>query len=210
MLSFQQEFSYIPLYLERLEDVLTRCRNLLVANHLFEALYASVFVYDNCSNIVQAISDYRAPKQNFCMPLKASYLFPYWTSMASSGLHFQVFSIMKLFLHPKSSWLSLDHIFRQRLDHKPTIQEWIAFSFCGPVKFHAPVKSNHQSWVPLLTNVSLTTDVHGYNQSHVVFNELGMPKASVRRLSLQLLFHVRCACSYFQLKMLVTFILWLS
>jgi len=43
-LPFQGEFSYSPLYWEWLEDVLIRCRDLFVANHLFDALY-SLFLF---------------------------------------------------------------------------------------------------------------------------------------------------------------------
>ncbi|KAJ8440424.1 hypothetical protein Cgig2_017657 [Carnegiea gigantea] len=60
----QGEFSYTPLYWEWLEDVLTRCKDLLVINHLFDALYASLFIYDKCSNIVRAICEYWCPETN--------------------------------------------------------------------------------------------------------------------------------------------------
>jgi len=49
---FQGEFSFTPFYWEWLEDVLSHYRDLLVANHLFDALYPSFFVYDKCSNLV--------------------------------------------------------------------------------------------------------------------------------------------------------------
>ncbi|KAJ8424125.1 hypothetical protein Cgig2_002651 [Carnegiea gigantea] len=31
------------------------------------------------------------------------------------------------------------HILQHRFDHKPIIKEWIAFWFCGPIKYHAPM-----------------------------------------------------------------------
>ncbi|KAJ8430546.1 hypothetical protein Cgig2_030213 [Carnegiea gigantea] len=37
------------------------------------------------------------------------------------------------------------HILRQRFDLKPTIEEWIAFWFCGPVKYHTPMTSGPRS-----------------------------------------------------------------
>jgi len=68
------------------------------------------------------------------------------------------------------------HILRQRFNHKETIEEWIAFCFHGPVKYHTPMKSNRRSLVPIPTNISLTTAVHGWNESHAVFHELDVPK----------------------------------
>ncbi|KAJ8426368.1 hypothetical protein Cgig2_001894 [Carnegiea gigantea] len=47
-----------------LEDVLSRCRDLLVANHLFDVLYMSLFVYDKCPNTVRAIYEYWCPETN--------------------------------------------------------------------------------------------------------------------------------------------------
>ncbi|KAJ8437339.1 LOW QUALITY PROTEIN: hypothetical protein Cgig2_015070 [Carnegiea gigantea] len=80
------------------------------------------------------------------------------------------------------------HILQQCIDHKLTIKEWITLVL--PVKYHAPMKSDHRSQVPLRTNVSLTTDVHVWNESHVVFDQLGVPKSSLQRLSLWLFFHL--------------------
>ncbi|KAJ8422373.1 hypothetical protein Cgig2_006443 [Carnegiea gigantea] len=54
-LPIQEEFSYTPLYWEWLEDVLTRCRGLLVANHLFEALYASLFYWCPETNFLHTL-----------------------------------------------------------------------------------------------------------------------------------------------------------
>ncbi|KAJ8437814.1 hypothetical protein Cgig2_013430 [Carnegiea gigantea] len=68
------------------------------------------------------------------------------------------------------SFITAYHILRYRFDHKPTIEEWVAFWFRGPMKYHTPMKSDHRSRVPLLTNISLTTE------SHAVFDELGVPK----------------------------------
>ncbi|KAJ8436100.1 hypothetical protein Cgig2_011922 [Carnegiea gigantea] len=68
------------------------------------------------------------------------------------------------------------HILRQRFDHKPTIKEWIAFWFRGPVKYYAPMKSDRRSRVPLPNIMSPATEDHGWNESYVVFDELGVPK----------------------------------
>ncbi|KAJ8426173.1 hypothetical protein Cgig2_021027 [Carnegiea gigantea] len=68
------------------------------------------------------------------------------------------------------------HILRQRFDHKPIIEEWIAFWFRGPVKYYASTKSDRRSRVSLPNIMPSAPDVHGWNESHVVFDELGVPK----------------------------------
>jgi len=73
-LPFQQEFSYTPLYYEWLEDVLAHCRDLLVANNLFDALYSSFFVYDKCPNLVRAICEYWCLKTN-CLHISKGKVF---------------------------------------------------------------------------------------------------------------------------------------
>ncbi|KAJ8420953.1 hypothetical protein Cgig2_010782 [Carnegiea gigantea] len=72
--------------------------------------------------------------------------------------------------------LTTYHIHRQRFDHNLTIEEWIAFWFRGPVRYHAPMKLDRRSQAHLPIYVSLTTKVHGWNESHAAFDELGMPK----------------------------------
>jgi len=73
-LPLQGEFSYMPLYWEWLEDVLTCCWDLLVVNHLFDALYASLFIYDKCPNIVRAICEYWCPETNSLHTMKGEVL----------------------------------------------------------------------------------------------------------------------------------------
>jgi len=57
-LSLHGEFSYKPLYWEWLEDILIRCKDKLTTLHLFDALYASLFLYDRCSNLIWAVCEY--------------------------------------------------------------------------------------------------------------------------------------------------------
>jgi len=89
------------------------------------------------------------------------------------------------------------YIHQQCFDHKPTIEEWITFWFHRPVKYHAPMKSYHQCRVPFPTNISLISEVHGWNESHAIFDELGVPKGERTETFLGPFFHVGCACSYF-------------
>jgi len=66
------------------------------------------------------------------------------------------------------------HLLRWWLDYKPTIEEWIAFWFRGPVEYQAPMKPDRRSRVPLPTDISLNTEIRGWNESHAVFDELGV------------------------------------
>ncbi|KAJ8427304.1 hypothetical protein Cgig2_002216 [Carnegiea gigantea] len=46
-----------PLYWESLEDILVCCKDKLTILHLFDALYASLFFYYKCSNLIQALCE---------------------------------------------------------------------------------------------------------------------------------------------------------
>ncbi|KAJ8432843.1 hypothetical protein Cgig2_024531 [Carnegiea gigantea] len=133
--------------------------DLLVANDLFDSLYASLFVYDKHPNIVRVICEYWCFETNSLHTLKGEVFISLLDIQGFLGLP-----------------LSVYHILRQRLDHKSTIEEWVAFWFRGLVKYHAPMKSDRRSRVPLPTHVPLITKVHGWSESHAVFDKLGVPK----------------------------------
>jgi len=96
-LPFQGEFSYTSLYCEWLEDVLARCRGLLVVNHLFNALYLSFFCLWQVSKSYSGNMCMLVPRnKNLCITRRAKFPFLYWTCMASSGFHFYDFFAMKL------------------------------------------------------------------------------------------------------------------
>ncbi|KAJ8420966.1 hypothetical protein Cgig2_019215 [Carnegiea gigantea] len=180
------KFSYTPLYWELLENVLTRCRDLLVTNHLFDARYASFLVYDKCPNIMQATCEYWCPETNSLHTLKGEVSISLLDIHGFLGLPLSGFLYDDIVPPSKELKTSLErscthlftacHILRQRFDHKPTIEEWIAFRFLGPIKYHVPMKSDRRSRVPVPTNISLATAVHGWNGSHAVFDELVVPK----------------------------------
>jgi len=62
-LPLQGEFSYTSLYWEWLEDVFTRCRGLLVVNHLLDPLYLSFFCLWQVSKSFGQYVDTGAQKQ---------------------------------------------------------------------------------------------------------------------------------------------------
>jgi len=167
----QGEFSYTPLYWEWLEDVLIRCKDLLVANHLFDALYASLFIYDKCPNIVRAICEYWCPETNSLHTSKGEVSISLLDIYGFLGLPLSGFLYDEVVPPSKELKSSMGrscthlfkayHILRQRFDHKPTIEEGIAFWFRGPIKYYAPTKSDRRSRVPLPNIISSATEVHG-------------------------------------------------
>ncbi|KAJ8444115.1 hypothetical protein Cgig2_005796 [Carnegiea gigantea] len=58
------EFSCKSLYWEWLEDILACCKDKLTTLHLFDALYASLFLSDRCSDLIRAGCEYRCPETN--------------------------------------------------------------------------------------------------------------------------------------------------
>jgi len=180
-----RELSCAPLYWEWLEDILSRYQELLVANHLFNALYASLFVYDKCPTIVRAIYEYDARNKLFAYLEKRSINFspghpwlprasvvrlPLWWSCSSiqrtqnqpgKELHSSIYSI------PYSStalWSQTDH---RQVDR--TLVVWTSqISRSHEIRPLKPSPSPNQN--------ILTTKVHGWTESHVIFDELGVPK----------------------------------
>ncbi|KAJ8432645.1 LOW QUALITY PROTEIN: hypothetical protein Cgig2_011811 [Carnegiea gigantea] len=138
-------------------DVLTRCKELLVANHLFDAFYASLFIYDKCPNIVRAICEYWCPETNSLHTSKGEASISLLDIYGFLGLPLSGFLYDEVVPSSKELKSSMGrsythlfkayHILRQRFDHKPTIEEWIAFWFRGPVKYYAPMKSDRRSRV---------------------------------------------------------------
>jgi len=138
-----------------LEDVLTHCRDLLIANHLFDARYTLLFLYDKWPNIVRAICEYWCPETNSLHTLKGE------VSISLLDIHGFLWLLLWGFLYdeivPPSKELKISlgrscthlftayHTLRQRFDHKPTIKEWIVFWFHGPAKYHTPMKSDLRS-----------------------------------------------------------------
>ncbi|KAJ8420231.1 LOW QUALITY PROTEIN: hypothetical protein Cgig2_021587 [Carnegiea gigantea] len=64
MLPLHGEFTYKPLYWEWLEDVFVRCTDKLTTFHLFDTLYASLFLYNRCSNLIRVVCEYWCSKTN--------------------------------------------------------------------------------------------------------------------------------------------------
>ena len=45
-------------------DILIRCKDKLTTLHLFDALYASLFLYEWCPDLIRAVCEYWCPKTN--------------------------------------------------------------------------------------------------------------------------------------------------
>ncbi|KAJ8433884.1 hypothetical protein Cgig2_004606 [Carnegiea gigantea] len=135
------EFSYKPLYWEWLEDILVRWKDKLTTLHLFDALYALLFLYDRCSNLIRAVCEY------WCLETTTLH-----TSKGEVSLSiFDIYSFLGLpisgHLYDKelASKLPLSctylfiayHKLMQGRKGKPTIEQWISFWFRGRSKYHA-------------------------------------------------------------------------
>ncbi|KAJ8430152.1 hypothetical protein Cgig2_005514 [Carnegiea gigantea] len=135
----QGEFSYTLLYWEWLEDVLT----------------PSLFIYDKCPNIVRAICEYWCPETNSLHTSKGEVSISLLDIYDFLGLPLSGFLYDEVVPPSKELKSGMGrscthlfkayHILRQCFDHKPTIEEWIAFWFRGPVKYYAPAKSDRRS-----------------------------------------------------------------
>jgi len=58
------EFSYKPLYWEWLEDILVRCKDKFTIFYVFDALYASLLLYDRRSNLIRAVCEHLCLETN--------------------------------------------------------------------------------------------------------------------------------------------------
>ncbi|KAL0349850.1 UNVERIFIED_CONTAM: hypothetical protein Sradi_4134200 [Sesamum radiatum] len=63
-LQFDGEFRYIKGYYEWIKDMLSRCRDRLRLINAYDVVYASLFTYDNNSNIIKAFCKAWCPFTN--------------------------------------------------------------------------------------------------------------------------------------------------
>ncbi|KAJ8425622.1 hypothetical protein Cgig2_018407 [Carnegiea gigantea] len=133
-LSLHGELSYKLLYWEWL-DILVHYNDKLTTFHLFDALYASLFFYDRCSNLIRALPwatlsghlyDEIVPTQRELtskLPLSCTYLFIAY------------------------------HKLMQGHKGKPTIEQWISFWFRGCNKYHVSKKPDQDNRIPNQGNI---------------------------------------------------------
>jgi len=138
-LPLHREFSYKPLYWEWLEDILVRCKDKLTTFHLFDALCASLFLYDRCSNLIRVVCEHWCPGTNTLHTSKGEVslsifdIHSFLGLRLSGRLHDEVVPTQWELTNKLS--LSCSYLFAayhelmQGRKGKPTIEQWIAFWF---------------------------------------------------------------------------------
>jgi len=180
------EFSYKPLYWEWLEDILVRYKDKLTTFHLFDALYASLFLYDRCSNLIRAMCEHWYPKKNTLHTYKGKVslsifdIYSFLRLPLSGGLYNEVVPIQRELTNklPLScSYLfAAYHKLMQGRTGKSTIEQWIAFWFRGRNKYHIvrkPDQDNRISHPGILSSI-IDAGACGWGDSQVMFDELGV------------------------------------
>ncbi|KAJ8430787.1 hypothetical protein Cgig2_023281 [Carnegiea gigantea] len=180
------EFSYKPLYWEWLEDILVRCKDKLITLHLFDALYASLFLYDRCSNLIWAVCEYWCPETNTLHTSKGEVslsifdIYGFLGLPISGRLYDEVVPTQwelasKLPLSCTYLFIAY-HKLMQGCKGKPTIEQWISFWFRGRSKYHVSKKPDQGSRIPQPGILSPLPDAgaRGWSDYQAIFDELGV------------------------------------
>ncbi|KAK6161493.1 hypothetical protein DH2020_004874 [Rehmannia glutinosa] len=85
-IKFAGEFHYIKGYWEWTEDILSRCKNSLQKVKIYDAVYASLFTYDNNSNIMRAFCKAWCPSTNTLLTSFGELSISLWDLHTLTGL----------------------------------------------------------------------------------------------------------------------------
>ncbi|KAK6126743.1 hypothetical protein DH2020_039514 [Rehmannia glutinosa] len=85
-IKFAGELHYIEGYWEWTEDVLSRCKNSLQKVKIYDAVYASLFTYDNNSNIMRAFCEAWCPSMNTLLTSFGELSISLWDLHTLAGL----------------------------------------------------------------------------------------------------------------------------
>ena len=180
------EFSYKPLYWEWLEDILVRCKDKLTTLHLFDALYASLFLYDRCSNLIRAVCEHWCPETNTLHTSKGEVSLSIFDIYSFLGLPIsgRLYDEVVPTQRELASKLPLSctylfiayHKLMQGRKGKPTIEQWISFWFRGRSKYHVSKKPGQDNRISHPGILSSLTDAGacGWSDYQAIFDELGV------------------------------------
>ncbi|KAJ8431891.1 hypothetical protein Cgig2_009958 [Carnegiea gigantea] len=179
------EFSYKPLYWEWLEDILVRCKDKLTTFHLFDALHASLFLYDRSSNLIRAVCEHWCETNTLHtykgeVSLSIFDIYSFLGLPLSGGLYDKVVPTQRKLTNklPLScSYLfTAYHKLMQGRKGKSTIEQWIAFWFRGRNRYHVarkPDQDNRISHPGILSSI-IDARARGWGDCQAVFEELGV------------------------------------
>ena len=146
--------SYIPLYWEWLEDILSRCKELLKAANLYEAVFASLFTYDFNEYLVKAFCECWSPTTNTLHTLVGEISITTWDLSKLGGLLYDIVVPTAKELEgvddqgknylPRSChylFIVYHHLqHRMKKQSKVNVNNWIAFWFKGDERHPTPKK----------------------------------------------------------------------
>ncbi|KAJ8427083.1 hypothetical protein Cgig2_008952 [Carnegiea gigantea] len=159
------EFSYKPLYWEWLEGILVHCKDKLTTLHLFDALYASLFLYDRCSNLIRTVCEYWYPETNTLHTSKGEV----------SPSIFDIYSFLRL---PISGCLCDEVVPTQRelASKLPLSYTYLFIAYHKLIKYHVSKKPDQDSRIPQPGILSSLTDAEarGWSDYQAIFDELGV------------------------------------
>ncbi|KAK6128210.1 hypothetical protein DH2020_038044 [Rehmannia glutinosa] len=184
-IKFAGEFHYIKGYWEWTEDVLSRCKNNLQKVKIYDAVYASLFTYDNNSNIMRAFCEAWCPSTNTLLTSFGELSISLWDLHTLAGLPItrslydevvpcakeltSLDEVASRFLPRSCSYLLHDYHYLRKIlnggqSSQVPISEWIRFWSKKLTKYNKPPPRTEKKRVarPKSTYNPLgNLDVHG-------------------------------------------------
>ena len=150
------EFTYLELYWEWLEDIISSYQLLLTKAQIYDAVTTSLFIYDKCSNVIRHFCEHWSPSTNTFFTSSGEESISLWDlkelgGLPITGLFYDevVPSAKELTGHdnhgkhlPRScqylfhAYHILSHSSNNR--QEVTIEEWIKFWFTGLSRYKKP------------------------------------------------------------------------
>lgn len=149
LLKYVREFSFIPNYWEWLEDVLSRNRHTLVDAKIYDAVFASLFTYDQSVNVIQAFCEFWCPATNTLHTSAGELSISLWDLRLIGGLpvygsfYDEVVPSAQEALLLSRSCKHLFSAFHQLClehggPHNVSSSKWVDFWFKGPSRYQKP------------------------------------------------------------------------
>jgi len=179
------EFSHKLVYWEWLEDIIVRYRDKLTIFHLFDALYASLFLYDQCLKLIRVVCGYWCPEMNTLHTSKGEVSLSIFDIHSFLGLpllgrlYDEVIPTQRELTNKLplccTYLFTSYHKLMQGHKGKPTIEQWIVIWFRGHNKYQFSRKSiNNRIPHPKILSSIIGAGPHGWGDFQVIFEKLGV------------------------------------